>query len=144
MAKTERACHPDTRLQEVTLKALAPFVGPDLSTDANNCVVCAVKICHAPRLSAAAGNAFLSSISRTTMTRLRHLRSRCGWSRQFAMSMNIRRTRLHVSTMSRATIFVLSPLAGTPYRKSPPETSCAPHSGSLTTLSRRSTSSTSL
>ena len=44
MAKTERACYPDTRLQEVALKALAPFVGPDLSTDANNCVVCAVKI----------------------------------------------------------------------------------------------------
>ena len=44
MAKTKRACHPDTRLQEVTLRALAPFVDPDLSTDTNNCVVCAVKI----------------------------------------------------------------------------------------------------
>ena len=44
VAKTERACHPDTRLQEVTLKALAPFIGPDLSTNTNNCVVRAVKI----------------------------------------------------------------------------------------------------
>ena len=44
VAKTERACHPNTRLQEVMLKALAPFVGPNLSTDANNCVVHAVKI----------------------------------------------------------------------------------------------------
>ena len=44
VAKTGRAYHPDTCLQEVTLKALAPFVGPDLSTDANNCVVRAVKI----------------------------------------------------------------------------------------------------
>ena len=31
-------------LQEVTLKALAPFVGPDLSINANNCLVCAVKV----------------------------------------------------------------------------------------------------
>ena len=100
--------------------------------------------CHAPRPSAAAGNAFSSPISRATTTRLRHLRSRRSWSRQFTMSRNIRRTRLHVSTTSRAMIFVLSPLAGTPYRKSPPETSCALHSGGLTTRSRRSTSSTSL
>ena len=44
VAKTERVCHPNTRLQEVTLKALSPFAGPDLSTDANNCVVRTVKI----------------------------------------------------------------------------------------------------
>ena len=44
VAKTERACHRDTRLQEVTLKALSLLVGLDLSTDANNCVVHAVKI----------------------------------------------------------------------------------------------------
>ena len=100
--------------------------------------------CNTPRPSAAAGNAFSSPISRATTTRLRHLQSRRGWSRQFAMSMNIRRTRLHVSTTSRATIFMLLPLAGTPYRKSPPETSCALHNGGLTTLSQRSTSSTSL
>ena len=74
VAKTERACHPNTRLQEVTLKALTPFVGSDLSTDANNCVVCAVNItCHTPRPSTVAENAFLSPISQATTMRLMHL-----------------------------------------------------------------------
>ena len=44
VAKTERVGHPDTHLQEVMLKALALFVGPNLSTDANNWVVHTVKI----------------------------------------------------------------------------------------------------
>ena len=44
VAKTEKAGRPETRLQEVHLRALAPFVGPDLPTDANNCVVRALKI----------------------------------------------------------------------------------------------------
>ena len=43
MAKTERANCPESHLQDVHLKALAPFVGPDLKVDANNCVVRAIK-----------------------------------------------------------------------------------------------------
>ena len=42
-------------------------------------------ICHAPRRSAAVGSAFSSLISWATTTRLRHLRSCHGWSRQFAI-----------------------------------------------------------
>ena len=44
VAKTECADHPETRLQDVYLKALAPFVSPDLEVDTNNCIVCAIKI----------------------------------------------------------------------------------------------------
>ena len=44
IAKTERAGLPETRLQDVDLKVLAPFIGPDLEVDANNCVVRAIKI----------------------------------------------------------------------------------------------------
>ena len=44
VAKTERPGQPDTRLQEVTIKSLGAFVGPDLPVDANNCVVRAIKI----------------------------------------------------------------------------------------------------
>ena len=44
MAKTRKASHPDIHLQKVTLEALALGVGPDLSTDANNCVVRTVKV----------------------------------------------------------------------------------------------------
>ena len=90
MSKIEKACHPDTRVQEVTLKALTPFVGPDLSTDSNNCVVCVIRsTCHTPRTSAMANNVFSPPISRSTLTRLRHLRSLCDWSRQSIMPMNI-------------------------------------------------------
>ena len=52
--------------------------------------------------------------------------------------------RLHVSTMSRGTIFVLSPSAGMLYRKSLPGTSCALHNGDPTIPPQHSTSSTSL
>ena len=45
---------------------------------------------------------------------------------------SLRRTRPHVSSTSRATIFVLSPPAGMLHRKSLPETSCALHSGDPT------------
>jgi len=44
IAKTEKAGLPHTRLQEVTLRALAPLVGSDLPTDTNNCVVRAIQI----------------------------------------------------------------------------------------------------
>ena len=44
VAKTEKAGRPETCLQEVHLRALATFVGPDLPTDANNCVVRVLKI----------------------------------------------------------------------------------------------------
>ena len=44
VAKMEKANRPETCLQEVYLWALAPFMGPDLPTDANNCVVRALKI----------------------------------------------------------------------------------------------------
>lgn len=44
VAKTEKPGKPETRLQEVTVKALGAFVGPDLPVDANNCVVRAIKI----------------------------------------------------------------------------------------------------
>ena len=59
---------------------------------------------HAPRIriSTVARSAFSSPTSRTTMTRLRHLRSLHGWSRQFFTSMNLRRTRLHVSSSFQA------------------------------------------
>ena len=145
VAKTERACHPDTRLQEVMLKALAPFVGPDPSTKANNYVVRTVRIYLSRTKAFRRGQKRLFiSYKPGHHDEMRHLRSRRGWSRQFAMSMNIGGTRLHISTTSRATIFVLSPLAGTPYRKSPPKASCTLRSGGLTTLSQRSTSSTSL
>ena len=44
VAKTERASCPESHLHNVHLKALAPFVGPNLKVDTNNCVVCAIKI----------------------------------------------------------------------------------------------------
>ena len=44
MAKTEHASCPESCLHDVHLKALAPFVGPDLKVDTNNCVVRAIKI----------------------------------------------------------------------------------------------------
>ena len=44
IAKTEKPGKPETSLQEVTLKSLGSFVGPDLPVDANNCVVRAIKI----------------------------------------------------------------------------------------------------
>ena len=44
MAKTERTSCPESRLRDIHLKALAPFVSPDFKVDANNCVVCAIKI----------------------------------------------------------------------------------------------------
>ena len=44
VAKMEKAGRPETHLQEVHLQVLAPFVGPDLPADANNCVVRAFKI----------------------------------------------------------------------------------------------------
>ena len=47
IAMSEHACHPKTCLQGVHLKAAAPFVGPDLKVDANNCIVCAVQIYRA-------------------------------------------------------------------------------------------------
>ncbi len=44
VAKTEVPGKPETRLQEVTLPALVPFLGPDLDTDAKNCPVRAIKV----------------------------------------------------------------------------------------------------
>mgnify|MGYP003776313897 FL=1 len=44
VAKTEVPGRPETRLQDVTIPALAPFVGPDLAIDSKNCPVRAVKI----------------------------------------------------------------------------------------------------
>lgn len=44
VAKTEVPGRPETRLQDVTIPALAPFVGPDLHLDSKNCPVRAVKI----------------------------------------------------------------------------------------------------
>ena len=44
VAKTEKASRPETRPQEIHLRVLAPFVGPDLPTDTNNCVVRELKI----------------------------------------------------------------------------------------------------
>ena len=43
VAKTEKAGRPETHLQEVHLRALAPFVGPDVPADTYNCVVGAFK-----------------------------------------------------------------------------------------------------
>ncbi len=44
VAKTEKPGRPETRLQEVTVRSLGAYVGPDLPVDANNCVVRAIKI----------------------------------------------------------------------------------------------------
>lgn len=44
VAKTEKPGKPETRLQEVTIRSLGAFVGPDLPVDANNCPVRALKI----------------------------------------------------------------------------------------------------
>jgi len=44
VAKTEKPGKPETRLQEVTIRSLGAFVGPDLPLDGNNCVVRALKI----------------------------------------------------------------------------------------------------
>jgi hypothetical protein len=44
IAKTEVPGRPETRLQDVTIPALAPYLGPDLSTDAKNCPVRAAKV----------------------------------------------------------------------------------------------------
>lgn len=44
VAKTEKPGKPETRLQDVTVKSLGAFVGPDLPVDANNCVVRSLKI----------------------------------------------------------------------------------------------------
>ena len=44
VAKTEVPGRPETRLQDVTIPALAPFVGPDLPLDSKNCPVRAIKI----------------------------------------------------------------------------------------------------
>ena len=43
MAKTKWAGQLETCLQDIHLKALTPFVGPDLRVDTNNCVVRAIK-----------------------------------------------------------------------------------------------------
>ena len=134
VAKIEKASHPDTRIQEVTLKALTHSLAlTSAPTPKTMWSGLLRSTYHAPRISAVARNALSSPISRATTTKLRHVWSLRGWLRQFVTSMNIRRTRLHVSSMSRAMIFVLSPLAGMPYRKSPPATSCALRSGDLTT-----------
>jgi DNA-binding transcriptional regulator YdaS (Cro superfamily) len=44
IAKTEEPGRPETRLQDVTIPALGPYLGPDLDTDAKNCPVRAIKI----------------------------------------------------------------------------------------------------
>jgi integrase len=44
VAKTEVPGRPETRLQDVTIPALGPYLGPDLDTDAKNCPVRAIKI----------------------------------------------------------------------------------------------------
>lgn len=44
MAKTGVPGRSETRLQDVTIPALALFVGPDLQLDAKNCLVRAVKV----------------------------------------------------------------------------------------------------
>ena len=44
MAKNEHASCPESCLQDVQLKALAPFISPDLKVNINNCVVRAIKI----------------------------------------------------------------------------------------------------
>ena len=44
VAKIECASYPESHLWDVHLEALAPFVGPDLKVDANNCLVLTIKI----------------------------------------------------------------------------------------------------
>ena len=44
VAKSECAGHPETCLQDVHLKTLAPFVNPDLKVVTCNCMVHAIKI----------------------------------------------------------------------------------------------------
>ena len=44
VVKTERAGLSKTRPRDVHLKTLAPFLGPDLKVDTNNCTVRAINI----------------------------------------------------------------------------------------------------
>ena len=44
VAKTEKPGKPETRLQEISIPALGPYLGPGLESDSKNCPVRAIKI----------------------------------------------------------------------------------------------------
>ena len=145
MAKAERASRPESRLHDIHLKALAPFVSPDLKVDANNwCGPCYEDLPRPHQGCLPGPETSVHSLpSQVTLRRSRPLLSPPGSPKQYATPMTISPTTRRITSRSELTTYGPSPPAGMPCSGFPCTTSYGQLSGALTPLSPPFTSRTS-
>ena len=144
VVKTERASCPESHLHDVHLKALAPFVGPDLKVDANNCVVRAIKIylAHAKDLHQGRKCLFIAySPGHTEEIKAAAISSWIVKTERYAYK--ISPTTRRVTSKWELMMYGPSPPAGMPYSRFPCTTSYGQLSDALAPLSSPFTSRTS-
>ena len=142
LVKLEWAGHPEFHLQDIHLRALAPFVGPDLKVDANNCRVRTIKI-YPPRTKERRKGWKLLFIAYKPQVTPRRSSLPPSPHRLPRLSATLTTTYLRTlcaSSEPEPTVYGLSPPAGMPCRGFHFMTSCVQLSGIPIWLSLPSTS----